>query len=103
MLGLLGDKYWQLLDVAANRSSMCSRNRISCSNSARRRSARASSGAGRDASEANLAVLDHQLKTREPLESHEQAVALRWDTESPAEDATIAADLERFVRPPGKC
>ncbi len=50
---------------------------------------------GRDASEADLAVLDHQLHAREPLTPDEQAVALGWDTESPAADATIAAALER--------
>jgi hypothetical protein len=48
------------------------------------------------AAKADLAVLDHRLKAREPLVApHEQAVALRWDTESPAEDATIGADLIR--------
>jgi aminoglycoside phosphotransferase family enzyme/predicted kinase len=43
----------------------------------------ARSAAGRDASEANLAVLDHQLADREPLAADEQAAAVR-----------VAADVE---------
>ena len=56
---------------------------------------------GRDASEANLAVLDHQLRGQEPLTPHEQALTLVWDTESPVEDAAIAGELERLVQRPG--
>ncbi|MGI8426473.1 MAG: AAA family ATPase [Actinomycetota bacterium] len=56
---------------------------------------------GRDASEANLAVLDHQLRGQEPLTPHEQARTLVWDTESPVEDAAIAGELERLVQRPG--
>ena len=56
---------------------------------------------GHDASEANLAVLDHQLRGQEPLTPHEQARTLVWDTESPVEDAAIAGELERLVQRPG--
>jgi predicted kinase len=34
---------------------------------------------GQDPSEANLAVLEHQLETREPLTSDEQATAIVFD------------------------
>jgi len=56
---------------------------------------------GHDASEADLAVLDHQLRGQEPLTPHEQALTLVWDTESPVEDAAIAGELERLVQSPG--
>ena len=47
---------------------------------------------GHDASEADLAVLDHQLRGQEPLTPHEQALTLHWDTECPDEAAPVAAD-----------
>ncbi len=54
---------------------------------------------GHDASEADLAVLDHQFGTDEPLAAEEQAVALAWDTESSIQEEAIAAELEGLVRP----
>ena len=56
---------------------------------------------GHDASEANLAVLDHQLRSQERLTPHEQALTLHWDTECPGEATPVAAELERLVRCPG--
>ncbi|MGH8565428.1 MAG: AAA family ATPase [Gammaproteobacteria bacterium] len=53
---------------------------------------------GHDASEANLVVLDHQLRGQEPLTPDEQALTLHWDTECPSEAAPVAAELERLAR-----
>ena len=53
---------------------------------------------GRDASEADLAVLEHQRRSQEPLTPHEQSLTLIWDTECPGEAAPIAADLERLTQ-----
>jgi len=52
---------------------------------------------GHDASEANPAVLDHQLRGQEPLLPDEQALTLHWDTECPGEAAPVAAELERLA------
>jgi uncharacterized protein len=52
---------------------------------------------GHDASEANLAVLDHQIRGQEPLTPDEQALTLHWDTECPGEAAPVAAALERLA------
>ena len=57
-------------------------------------------GDGHDASEANLAVLDHQLRGQEPLTRDEQALTLHWDTECPGEAAPVAAKLERLAPHP---
>ena len=47
---------------------------------------------GRDASEANLAVLEEQLKTREPLTTDEQPFVVPVDSEDPhAADRCVAA------------
>jgi aminoglycoside phosphotransferase family enzyme/predicted kinase len=43
----------------------------------------ARAAAGADPSEADAAVLDHQLATREPLDAAEQAVTLAWDATQP--------------------
>jgi aminoglycoside phosphotransferase family enzyme/predicted kinase len=61
-----------------------------------RRRVRVREEAGRDASEANLAVLEHQLLTHEPLDGAERRVAVRVDTERPLQLATIAAQLRRI-------
>jgi uncharacterized protein len=53
---------------------------------------------GQDASEADLAVLEHQRRSQEPLTPHEQSLTLIWDTERPGEAAPIAADLERLTQ-----
>ncbi|MGH8585018.1 MAG: AAA family ATPase [Gammaproteobacteria bacterium] len=53
--------------------------------------------AGHDASEASLAVLDHQLRDQEPLTPHEQVLTRHWDTECPGEAAPVAAELEQLV------
>jgi len=52
---------------------------------------------GHDASEANLAVLEHQLRGQEPLTPGEQALTLHWDTEGPGEAGPVAAELERLA------
>jgi predicted kinase len=57
---------------------------------------------GHDASEANLAVLDYQLRGQEPLTPDEQALTLHWDTECPDEAASIAAKLERLAPHPAR-
>jgi predicted kinase len=53
----------------------------------------ARAAAGRDASEANFAVLDRQLITREPLAPWERRAAVRVDTERPLHFARIARGL----------
>ncbi|HEY8520444.1 MAG TPA: AAA family ATPase [Gammaproteobacteria bacterium] len=49
----------------------------------------------RDASEANLAVLDHQLATHDPLGADELPFTLTVDTEQPLDPAGLAAALRR--------
>jgi predicted kinase len=41
--------------------------------------------AGRDASEADLRVLEHQLQAAEPLTSDERAVTVAYDAQAPLE------------------
>jgi predicted kinase len=53
--------------------------------------------AGSDASDADLAVLDHQLRTREALALEEQAFVFGYDAEGPLERAR-QADAWREVR-----
>jgi aminoglycoside phosphotransferase family enzyme/predicted kinase len=53
--------------------------------------------AGSDASDANLAVLEHQLHTREPLAPEEQAFVIAYDAEAPLERAR-QSDAWRAVR-----
>ncbi|HUQ51970.1 MAG TPA: AAA family ATPase, partial [Gammaproteobacteria bacterium] len=59
----------------------------------RRVAARAS--AGRDASEADLAVLEHQLVTHEPLDGAERRAAVTVDTEQPIRYERLAARLQK--------
>lgn len=54
---------------------------------------RARASAGRDASEADLAVLAHQLRTEEPLDRAERRHTIRVDTERNIEYAKLAARL----------
>ncbi|MGH8471276.1 MAG: AAA family ATPase, partial [Gammaproteobacteria bacterium] len=54
--------------------------------------------AGYDASEADLAVLEYQRRSQEPLTPHEQSLTLIWDTECPGAAAPIAAELERLTQ-----
>jgi aminoglycoside phosphotransferase family enzyme/predicted kinase len=51
---------------------------------------------GRDASEADLAVLDHQLATHDPLDRAERRSAVRVDTSKPIDSAKLAARLRRL-------
>jgi predicted kinase len=51
--------------------------------------------AGRDASEANLAVLEYQLSTHEPLDGAERRSAIEVDTERPIKVDELAARLRR--------
>jgi hypothetical protein len=44
---------------------------------------------GRDASDADIAVLEHQLRESEPLTADEQACAVAWDAEAPLERARV--------------
>jgi len=46
---------------------------------------------GRDASDADLAVLEHQLRTQEPLAAEEQADAVAYDAEAPLDEARSPA------------
>ena len=46
---------------------------------------------GGDASEAGLAVLDHQLRTDEPLADDEQRDVIRYDGDRPLDDARVPA------------
>jgi len=52
---------------------------------------------GSDASDADLAVLDHQLRAREPLAPEEQAFVVAYDAEAPLERAR-QPDAWRAVR-----
>lgn len=54
-----------------------------------------------DASEADLAVLDHQIGAREPLTPAEQAAAFAVDATKPASDETWVPLIERLRRSPG--
>ena len=60
---------------------------------------------GRDASDADLAVFEHQLATHEPLQSGEFASVFAFDAFRPAEDAQPASAwnplLQRLSLPPG--
>jgi predicted kinase len=49
----------------------------------------------RDASEADLAVLEHQLTIEEPLDRAERRAAITVDTEEPMRYAELAAQLRR--------
>jgi hypothetical protein len=51
---------------------------------------------GRDASEADLAVLGHQLRTEEPLDAAERRHAVTVDTEQPIRYAELAARLHEM-------
>jgi aminoglycoside phosphotransferase family enzyme/predicted kinase len=51
--------------------------------------------AGRDASEANLAVLEHQLRTHEPLDRAERRAAVTVDTGKAIDYARLAARLRQ--------
>ena len=73
-----------VIDFAARDSTL--RGRIA------QRAAKAS-----DASDADLAVLDHQLRTREPLAPEEQAFVVGYDAEAPLERAR-QPDAWRAVR-----
>lgn len=58
-----------------------------------RRRIAARAAAGRDASEADLAVLDYQLAAREPLAPWERRAAVRVDTQQPLRYAKIVRAL----------
>jgi aminoglycoside phosphotransferase family enzyme/predicted kinase len=60
-----------------------------------RRRVAARQRAGRDASEADLAVLEHQLRTHEPLDRAERRAAVTVDTERPLRYASLVARLRR--------
>jgi predicted kinase len=51
-----------------------------------------------DASEADLAVLEHQLRSEEPLGPDEQAAVVRFDTEHMTADA-IRSRARRLIAP----
>ncbi len=54
-------------------------------------------GEGRDASDANLAVLSRQLLTREPLEDDERVGAVAIDTDRPFQPAQVANQIRTVV------
>jgi predicted kinase len=58
-----------------------------------RKRIRARARAGRDASEGDLAVLEHQLATHEPLDPAERRSAITVDTESEVRYARLAARI----------
>jgi uncharacterized protein len=60
-----------------------------------RRRVAARERAGRDASEANLAVLEEQLRTHEPLDRAERRAAVTVDTGGPIRYAALAERLRR--------
>lgn len=55
---------------------------------------------GRDASEANLAVLAHQLETSEPLTDAETEFVLAADTEHEIDSGALAETIRRASQPP---
>lgn len=58
--------------------------------------------AARDASDADVAILEHQLAAREPLGADEQAIAVRVDTgEERARERAVEAIVARFGRQAG--
>ena len=54
---------------------------------------------GRDASEANLAVLEKQLRSHEPLDYNESSLTLRIDTAQAADVRELAQRLVRLTSP----
>ena len=60
-----------------------------------RRRISARSQAGKDASEATLAVLERQLATREPLDGSELRSTVRVDTHEPVRHSGLATLLMR--------
>lgn len=61
-----------------------------------RRRIAARAAEGRDASDADLAVLAHQLRQQQPLDDDERAFVITWDAEQPLERAR-SADAGRCV------
>jgi hypothetical protein len=59
---------------------------------------------GRDASDADIGVLEHQLRTQEPLAPDEQSAVVAWDAESPLARARTPGAwqpvLDRLGPPP---
>ena len=53
---------------------------------------------GRDASDADLSVLAHQLRHQQPLDDDERAFAVTYDAEQPLEHARSADAWRRIVR-----
>jgi len=54
---------------------------------------------GRDASEADLAVLDHQLATAEPLGPDERSAVVAIDTDRPLDVKRLVEEIERRTGP----
>ena len=52
---------------------------------------------GHDASDADVAVLDHQLRVQEPLAPDERADAVTYDSEAPLERARAPASWSAVV------
>ncbi len=67
-------------------SEVTLRNRIACR-----------AAEGHDASDADLAVLDHQLRVQEPLAPDELADAVTYDSEAPLERAHAAASWSAVI------
>ena len=63
-----------------------------------RRRIAARAAEGRDASEADVSVLAHQLRHREPLQGDELAFVVTWDAEQPPELAQAADAWRRVVQ-----
>ena len=55
-----------------------------------------------DASDANLAVLDFQLRTQEPLASDELADVVAWDAEAPLSEARSPAHWQGVLQRLGR-
>jgi aminoglycoside phosphotransferase family enzyme/predicted kinase len=55
-------------------------------------------GVGRDASDADLAVLEHQLRTQEPLAAEELAYAVACDAEAPLKKARSPARWQAVLQ-----
>jgi hypothetical protein len=64
-----------------------------------RKRLRARAAAGKDASEADLAVLQHQLDTVEPLDAHERTATLSVGPDSEVDIATIVTAIRQTAAP----
>jgi uncharacterized protein len=86
---------WELRQVAAGNAARFAILDCTASPTELRRRIRARASKGRDASEADLAVLERQISTAEPFDRVERRHAITVDTERDIRYAELAAHLRR--------